>query len=147
MPRTPPRQVCTTETDSLRNRRTIMPNKPNKRDSRNNDSGSRESRPPITTDTRERSSGIAIDDSLVLHLIEALKDDHVMRALHTDSDKLHDKIDSLTVLVTNLTTKLENKEQRITELEKTVELLEVPIDDQQQYSRRARWPTTKEAGL
>ena len=81
-----------------------MPNKPNKRDSRNNESGSRESRPPIT-DTRERSSGIAIDDSLdevVLHLIEALKDDRVMRALHSDSDKLHDKIDSLTVLVTNL---------------------------------------------
>ena len=82
-----------------------MPNKPNKRDSRNNDSGSRESRPPIT-DTRERSSGIAIDDSLVLHLIEALKDDRVMRALHTDSAKLHDKIDSLTVLVTNLVTNL-----------------------------------------
>ena len=79
----------------------------------------------------------ATDDSIVLHLIEALKDDRVMRALHTDSDKLHDKIDSLTVLVTNLTTQLENKEQRITELEKTVELLEVSIDDQQQYSRRA----------
>ena len=109
---------------------------PNKRNSRNNDSGSRESRPPIT-DTHEQSSGIAIDDSLVLHLIEALKDDRVMRALHTDSDKLHDKIDSLTVLVTNLTTQLENKEQRITELEKTVALLEVSIDDQQQYSRRA----------
>ena len=133
MPRTPPRQVCTTETDSLRNRRTITPNK---RNSRNNDSGSRESRPPIS-DTHEQSSGIAIDDSLVLHLIEALKDDRVMRALHTDSDKLHDKIDSLTVLVTNLTTQLENKEQRITELEKTVALLEVSIDDQQQYSRRA----------
>ena len=109
---------------------------PNKRNSRNNDSGSRESRPPIT-DTHEQSSGIAIDDSLVLHLIEALKDDRVMRALHTDSDKLHDKIDSLTVLVANLTTQLENKEQRITELEKPVALLEVSIDDQQQYSRRA----------
>ena len=94
-----------------------MPNKPNKQNRRNNDSGSRESRPPIT-DTHEQSSDIAIDDSLVLHLIEALKDDRVMRALHTDSDKLHDKIDSLTVLVTTLTTQLENKEQRITELKK-----------------------------
>ena len=109
---------------------------PKQRKSRDNDSGSRESmsRPPIT-DTLEQGS--EIDDSLVLHLIEALKDNRVMRALHADSDKLSDKIDSLTALVTNLTTQLTNQDQRITQLEKTVELLEISIDDQQQYSRRA----------
>ena len=100
--------------------------------SRDNDSGSRESmsRPPIT-DMLEQGSDI--DDSLVLHLIEALKDNRIMRALHMDSDKLSDKIDSLTALVTNLTTQLTNQDQRITQLEKTVELLEISIDDQQQY--------------
>ena len=106
---------------------------PKQRKSRDNDSGSRESmsRPPIT-DTLEQGSDI--DNSLVLHLIEALKDNRVM---HADSDQLSDKIDSLTALVTNLTTQHTNQDQRITQLEKTVEQLEISIDDQQQYSRRA----------
>ena len=47
----------------------------------------------------------------MLHLIEALKDNRVMRALHADSDKLSDKIDSLTALMTNLTTQLTNQDQ------------------------------------
>ena len=68
---------------------------PKQRKSRENDSGSETiTAPPIT--------GSNIDDSLVLHLIEALKDNRVMRALHADSDKLSDKINSLTALVTNL---------------------------------------------
>ena len=73
----------------------------------------------------------------MLHLIEALNDNRVLRALHEDSDKLSDKIESLTALVTNLNTQLTNQDRRTTQLEQTVDLLETTIDDQQQYSHRA----------
>ena len=56
--------------------------------------------PPVAGNDVDFHEVAITDDSLVLHLIEALRDNRVMRSLHADSDKLSDKIDSLTALVT-----------------------------------------------
>ena len=65
-----------------------MPNKPNKQNRRNNDSGSRESRLPIT-DMREQSSGIAIDDASTQKGNVFPKDDDSEGGRHVCKGELH----------------------------------------------------------
>ena len=87
-----------------------------------------------------------VNESLALRIIELLSDDMLLsnlkKALYPN--QLATKIDALTLQVSHLTSRLDKKDERITELESKVQSLEDANDALEQYSRR---PNVRISGI